>query len=101
MSNHDSRCWSESIAIIGMGARFPGCPSVQAYWEQLIAGRNLLSKATDADLRAAGIDPLSPDAAHFVRSGTLLEDAESFAAGFFEVTRREAEILDPQQRIFL
>jgi phthiocerol/phenolphthiocerol synthesis type-I polyketide synthase E len=101
MSNHDSRCWRESIAIIGMGARFPGCPSVQAYWEQLIAGRNLLSEATDADLRAAGIDPLSPDATHFVRSGTLLEDAETFDASFFEVTRREAEILDPQQRIFL
>jgi phthiocerol/phenolphthiocerol synthesis type-I polyketide synthase E len=97
----DSPRWQDSVAIIGMGARFPGCPSVDKYWEQLAAGRNLLSEASDAELRSVGVDPDSAEAMHFVRSGTLLEGAESFDAKFFELTRREAEIMDPQQRIFL
>src|SRR5579859_5145691 len=97
----DSQRWREGIAIVGMSARFPGCRSVSEYWARLVAGESLLSKATDEEMRAAGVDPDSADAAHFVRSGTRLEDAESFDAKFFDLSRREAEIMDPQQRIFL
>jgi phthiocerol/phenolphthiocerol synthesis type-I polyketide synthase E len=93
--------WREGIAIVGMAARFPRSPSVNAYWEHLAAGTSLLSQATDTELLIAGVDPDSVQAMHFVRSGTLLEDAESFDARFFGMTRREAEITDPQQRIFL
>ncbi len=93
--------WREGIAIVGMGARFPGSPSVDAFWEHLTAGTSLLSQATDAELRNAGVDPDSAQALHFIRSGTRLQDAENFDAKFFGLTRREAEIMDPQQRIFL
>jgi phthiocerol/phenolphthiocerol synthesis type-I polyketide synthase E len=93
--------WPEGIAIVGMAARFPGSPSVNAYWHHLVAGDSLLSHATDSDLRDAGVDPSSAEAIHFVRSGTRLEEADSFDAGFFGMTRREAGITDPQQRIFL
>jgi phthiocerol/phenolphthiocerol synthesis type-I polyketide synthase E len=93
--------WREGIAIVGMTARFPGSPSVDAYWEHIAAGKSLLSQATDAELRSAGVDPASVEVMHFVRSGTRLENAESFDARFFGMTRREAEITDPQQRIFL
>jgi phthiocerol/phenolphthiocerol synthesis type-I polyketide synthase E len=97
----DTGLWHDGVAIIGMSARFPGCASVEHYWEKIVAGANLLSSATDDELRAAGIDPSSADATHFVRSGTLLENAESLDARFFDLTRREAEIMDPQQRVFL
>ncbi len=93
--------WPEGIAIVGMGARFPGSPSVGAYWEHLKAGTSLLSQATDEELRDAGVDSDSSQAQHFVRYGTRLQDAENFDARFFELTRREAEIMDPQHRIFL
>src|ERR1700759_4373209 len=49
--------WPEGIAIVGMGAHFPGCPSVDKFWESLTAGANLLSQATDAEMRNAGVDP--------------------------------------------
>jgi phthiocerol/phenolphthiocerol synthesis type-I polyketide synthase E len=93
--------WPEGIAIVGMGARFPDSPSINAFWEHLTAGTSLLSQATDEELRNAGVDPDSAQAVNFVRSGTRLQDAENFDAKFFGVTRREAEIMDPQQRIFL
>jgi phthiocerol/phenolphthiocerol synthesis type-I polyketide synthase E len=93
--------WREGIAIVGMSARFPGCRSVGEYWEKIAAGVSLLSAPSDDELRAAGIDPALAEAMHFVRSGTRLEDAESFDARFFELSRREAEMTDPQQRILL
>ena len=97
----DALSWRDNIAIVGMSARFPGCVSVQSYWERILAGNSLLSRATDADLQSAGINPQDAEAQHFVRSGTRLEDAESFDARFFDVARREAEIMDPQHRLFL
>jgi phthiocerol/phenolphthiocerol synthesis type-I polyketide synthase E len=97
----DATLWNEIIAIVGMGARFPGCASLAAYWEKLSRGASLLSTASEEEMRGAGIDPGSSEAAHFVRSGTQLEDAESFDARFFDIPRREAEIMDPQQRILL
>jgi len=84
-----------------MGARFPGSPSVDAFWQHLTDGTSLLTQATDEDLRNAGLSPDMIQAHHFVSSGTRLEDAECFDAKFFGLTRREAEIMDPQQRIFL
>ena len=93
--------WREDSAIVGMGARFPRSPSVETYWRHLTEGADRLTQATDAELRSAGINLDSTQGKYFVRSGTLLEDAESFDAGFFGMTRREAEITDPQHRIFL
>jgi phthiocerol/phenolphthiocerol synthesis type-I polyketide synthase E len=93
--------WPEGIAIVGMGACFPGSPSVDVFWEHLTAGTSLLSQATDEELRNAGVDLDSAQAVNLVRSGTRLQDAENFDAKFFGLTRREAEIMDPQQRIFL
>ncbi len=98
--------WRDGIAIVGMSARFPGCRSVDEYWKKIAAGESLLTSPTAEELRAAGMDPrlAEPElaeATHFVRSGTTLEDADRFDAKFFELSRREAEILDPQQRILL
>ena len=93
--------WREGIAIVGIGARFPGCRSVGEYWEKIAAGVSLLSAPSDEELQAVGVDPAMAEAMHFVRSGTTLEDAESFDAKFFEMSRREAEMMDPQQRILL
>ena len=36
-----------------------------------------------------------------MRRGNILDDADRFDAKFFNISRREAEILDPQQRVFL
>jgi acyl transferase domain-containing protein len=95
-SSHESE-----IAIVGMSARFPGCRTVGEYWAKVSAGKSLLSSPTPEDLAAAGIDSSAAQAMHLVTSGTKLEEAEWFDARFFGMTRREAEMMDPQQRVFL
>jgi non-ribosomal peptide synthase protein (TIGR01720 family) len=89
------------IAIVGMAARLPGAGDVEAYWDMLREGREGITHLSDAELRAAGLgDERLRDPA-LIRSLGLLQDVERFDADFFGYSARDAEILDPQQRLFL
>ncbi len=92
---------SRDIAVIGMAGRFPGARDVQELWDNLRQGVDSLTFFSDEELLAAGIPPerlASPD---YVKAGRVLEGIDLFDAGFFGFSPREAELLDPQQRLFL
>ena len=89
------------IAIIGMSGRFPRARNLDEFWENLREGVESLSTFSDDELRESGLDPALIGDPAFVRAGMVLEDADLFDAGFFGYSPREAELLDPQQRIFL
>jgi phthiocerol/phenolphthiocerol synthesis type-I polyketide synthase E len=91
----------QAIAIIGMAGRFPGASSVEQFWQNLQAGRETITFFSDEQLRAAGISPALLQHPHYVKARGMLADIELFDAAFFGFTPREAEILDPQQRLFL
>ena len=90
------------VAIIALAGRFPGARDVESFWRNLVEGRETISRFTDEQL-----DPSSPSdvAARkeptYVRARGILEDVELFDAAFFNVSPREAEVTDPQQRVFL
>jgi phthiocerol/phenolphthiocerol synthesis type-I polyketide synthase E len=92
---------SEGVAIIGMSARFPRSRTVQEFWTRLLAGEDLISDLSAEALRHAGVDEAALSDPNYVRRGNAIEEADSFDADFFGYSRREAEILDPQQRVFL
>src|SRR5262245_52168734 len=89
------------VAIIGLSGRFPGAKNVREFWENLRAGRDSISVLTDEELLSAGTDRELLSNSRFVRSRGIIENIELFDASFFGYTPREAEIMDPQQRIFL
>lgn len=89
------------IAIIGMTGRFPGSRTLEEFWRNLCEGRELISFFTDEELEASGIDPTVLQDPAYVKAGAILEDADLFDASFFGFFPKEAEIMDPQQRIFL
>src|ERR1041385_8128369 len=92
----------EGIAIIGLHGRFPGADSVDEFWANLVAGRESISFFSDDDLSTAGLDPAAlRRAGRYVPARGVLKDAESFDAGFFGIHPKEAEVMDPQQRVFL
>ena len=91
----------EEIAVIGMVCRFPGARDIDAYWQNLQKGVELITFFTEEELLAAGIDPATVRAPNYVKANAILEDIEQFDASFFDYAPREAEITDPQQRIFL
>jgi len=90
-----------AVAIIGMAGRFPGAPDIDTFWRNLVGGVCSVSFFGADELRAAGL----PDAlvAHpdFVPARAILSDATDFDAGFFRMSPREAQITDPQHRLFL
>lgn len=90
-----------SIAIIGMAGRFPGADDVREFWRNLCDGVESVSSFTDEQLRASGIAEEVIRDPNYVRTRAVLAKPEWFDAGFFGFTPREAELTDPQQRVFL
>lgn len=88
----------EGIAIIGMSGRFPGAGSVQAFWDNLVAGVESITRFSDAELEMR--PPVGAGAA-FVNARGIVTDPDLFDAAFFGYNPREAELLDPQHRVFL
>jgi amino acid adenylation domain-containing protein len=88
------------IAIVGLAGRFPGAKNVDAFWRNLCQGVEGISFFTDEELAEAGIDfPRSE--ASYVKARGWMEGADLFDAGFFGINPREAEVMDPQHRVFL
>ena len=93
---------AEGIAVIGLAGRFPGAPDVPAFWRQLIAGQDGITRFTDEELAAAGYDPATLRAdPGFVPARGMIDRPEWFDAAFFGIQPKEAEAIDPQQRVFM
>ncbi len=88
------------IAVIGMDGRFPGAQGIEALWDNLCAGRETIHRFRDEELDPSISGELRRDPAYVPARG-ILEDAVAFDAAFFGMTPREAELMDPQQRLFL
>ena len=92
-----------AIAIIGLAGRYPGARNLDEFWENLARGRDCItevprsrwdhSRYYDPESRAPGKTNS--------KWGGFIDDAECFDPLFFNVSPREAEFLDPQERIFL
>jgi acyl transferase domain-containing protein len=92
---------TEMIAVIGMQGRFPGARNTAEFWTNLKNGVESISTFSDAELRSAGIDLAYLNVPGYVNRGCVLEDVDLFDAGFFGYSARDAETMDPQQRVFL
>jgi acyl transferase domain-containing protein len=92
---------TEGIAVIGMAGRFPGASSLVQFWKNLCEGVESVTTFADEQLISAGIEPSVIGAPNYVKAGVVLEGMDSFDAEFFKIPPREAELIDPQHRIFL
>jgi amino acid adenylation domain-containing protein len=88
------------VAIVGAAGRFPGARNLDQLWENLREGRETVTFFSRDEL-----DPLVPagdrDDPNYVPARGVLEDADLFDAAFFGVNPNEAELMDPQLRVFL
>ncbi len=95
-----SKTANADVAVIGMSGRFPGADSIEALWNILKNGEETTSFFKDNEL-----DPSIPDGVrnnpNYVKARGVVSDAKGFDAAFFGITPKHAELMDPQQRIFL
>jgi non-ribosomal peptide synthase protein (TIGR01720 family) len=97
----DDFAQADEVAVVGLAGRFPGARNVEEFWRNLRDGVEAISFFSEAELERAGLDADSVKSPNHVRAGGVLEDVESFDASFFGFNPREAEITDPQHRLFL
>jgi amino acid adenylation domain-containing protein len=88
-----------AVAVIGLAGRFPQTASLSELWQKLRAGTELITSYSEEELTE--VDPALLREPGYVRARAMLADVEYFDAAFFGYSPREAEILDPQQRLFL
>ena len=91
----------EEIAIIGAAGQFPESETLESFWQNLSQGKELITFFSDDELLEEGIDPSLLRNTHYMKAKGFLEHADCFDAEFFGFSRREAEVLDPQQRRLL
>ena len=91
----------EGVAVIGVVGRFPGAADVEKLWNNLCAGVESRTEFTDDQWVVSGVDPSFINSPNYVKSSFLLDNIDMFDAGFFGFNPREAELTDPQHRIFL
>lgn len=97
MANQESL---DGVAIVGMVGRFPGARTVNEFWENLCAGKESTTFFQADELDPSIDQQLIQDPSYVKARGTIL-GGETFDAAFFGINPREAEVMDPQSRVFL
>ncbi|MFE3762123.1 SDR family NAD(P)-dependent oxidoreductase [Streptomyces sp. NPDC059104] len=91
----------EPIAVIGLAGRFPGACNVQQFWLNLRDGKESVSFLSDEELLEAGVPAEWLTNPAYVKARPMLPGMRDFDASFFGMTPREAQLCDPQLRLFL
>ncbi len=103
---------SESIAIVGISGRYPDAWDLDEYWRNLSQGVDCIREIPadrwrwqDYYRAPNGADPVGGEALaagqHSSRWGGFIQGADEFDPRFFSITPRDAEQIDPQERLFL
>lgn len=91
----------DAIAIVGMAGRFAAAEDVREFWRALLDGRELITYYTREDLLARGVPESVVDHPDYVSARGAISDPLGFDAPFFGYSPREAQLMDPQQRLIL
>ena len=90
-----------TVAVIGMAGHFPGATNAEEFWDNLASGVESITFFNEEELLDAGypLDVIRDP--HFVPALGRMDGMEYFDPTFFNMTPREAALIDPQQRHLL
>jgi acyl transferase domain-containing protein/acyl carrier protein len=91
------------IAITGISGRYPQAYDINEFWNNLSLGKDCITEVPQSrwDWNLYFTEDRNKDGHHYSKSGGFMEDVDKFDAKFFNISPREAEIMDPQERLFL
>lgn len=92
---------SHAVAVVGLAGRFPDAPTLDRFWDNIRDGVESLATYSQQEMVDAGMPPELLKNPNYVPKGTTLDAVEMFDAEFFQYAPGEAQIMDPQQRLFL
>ena len=91
----------DDIAVVGLAGRLPGAKDLNEFWRNLCDGVEAIRFFSDEELLQFGANPEFLKQPNCVKAKAIIENVDMFDAAFFGFTPREAQITDPQHRIFL
>ena len=93
----------ELIAIVGVSGRYPESPNIETFWENLQKGKDCIIEVPKErwDWREYYTKDRTKDGYHYSKWGGFIKGHDEFDPKFFNISPKEAKILDPQERIFL
>ena len=91
------------IAIVGLSGRYPESLNIEEYWNNLRNGKDCIVEVPKDrwDWREYFSDDKTKDGVHYSKYGGFIAGVDEFDPRFFNISPKEAEILDPQERLFL
>jgi len=102
MDERNSSPAPEGIAIIGMSGRFPGARDVDQFWHNLVHGVDSVARFSEAELEySVATREAIAQGQNFIRARGVIDGADLFDADFFGMYPKEAQLIDPQHRLFL
>ncbi len=110
MSRANEAHSASRIAVIGLSGRFPGCgmggsepgrSTIDRFWQNLRDGVESVRSFSPQELAASGVEPSVYRDPRYVPAAAALDDVESFDSAFFDMSPREADVMDPQHRFLL
>ncbi|PIE47459.1 MAG: hypothetical protein CSA42_03400 [Gammaproteobacteria bacterium] len=99
--HHQSGDTSTELAIVGMAARFPGADNIDEFWDNLRDGVCSIRELTDDELDKNGVPKSVYSDENYRKVGAVLDNVDYFDSRFWQLSKKEAEIMDPQHRLFL
>ena len=99
IDSHSHQSFPNHIAVVGMSGRYPGANDLVAFWKNISEGAESISEVPGNRWKIEN---------HYKENGEIyskwlgvLPDADKFDPLFFRISPAEAELMDPQHRIFL
>lgn len=90
-----------SVAVIATTGRFPNAQSIEAFTRNFQAGESAVREFTRHELLAAGVPAKEIDSPDYRRFMGWLDKIDQFDADLFGMIPKHAQIMDPQQRVFM
>ncbi len=91
----------DDIAIIGLAGRFPGADNVDEFWSNIRAGVCSIRELSTEELDKNGVPMDVYSDENYRRVGAILDNVDLFDPQFWQLSQKEANLMDPQQRLFL
>lgn len=93
----------ESIAIIGVSGRYPKAKNLQEFWDNLVQGKDCITEVPSERWNHHVYFDMEKNKPGKIYSkwGGFIEDYDKFDPLFFNISPKDAELMDPQERLFL
>ncbi|RYZ99828.1 MAG: polyketide synthase, partial [Moraxellaceae bacterium] len=94
---------AEPVAIVGLSGRYPEASNLDEFWYNLRDGKDCITEIPKArwDWQDYFTEDRSKEGHHYSKLGGFIVGVDEFDPKFFNISPREAEVLDPQERLFL